>query len=98
MRKSFLLGFSVFSCLQDSDKNVIKNNRIATIQTLSGTGALRTGFDFIKEFYATNVLIPAPTWPNHERIIRHAGLPIKFYQYYDHANKKVDLKNLVHSL
>ena len=30
------------------DANVIKDNRIATIQTLSGTGALRTGFDFIK--------------------------------------------------
>ena len=77
---------------------VIKDNRIATVQTFSGTGALRTGFDFIKEYFPKNVVIPEPTWPNHERIIRHAGVPISFYQYYDHTTKKVDLKGIVNSL
>ena len=74
---------------------MLKENRVVTTQTLSGTGALRIGFDLIKEFYPTKVMVPEPTWPNHERIIRHAGLPVNFYTYYDHATKKVDLKSLV---
>jgi aspartate/tyrosine/aromatic aminotransferase len=37
--------------------------RIATVQTLSGTGALRVGGEFLKKHYAVKVVyLPDPTW------------------------------------
>jgi aspartate/tyrosine/aromatic aminotransferase len=37
--------------------------RIATVQTLSGTGALRVGAEFLKKHYAVKVVyLPDPTW------------------------------------
>jgi aspartate/tyrosine/aromatic aminotransferase len=46
--------------------------RTAAMQTLSGTGALRIGFEMIARQCGTNipVLISNPSWPNHVNIVR----------------------------
>ena len=64
---------------------------IATVQSLSGTGALRLGFALFKKFGtgasqpselgAGHILIPDPTWPNHHNIARDAQLPKTLYQW-----------------
>ncbi|MES1917277.1 MAG: hypothetical protein MHM6MM_009016 [Cercozoa sp. M6MM] len=53
----------------------IAEGRIAGIQSLSGTGALRVAFDFIaKHLPGRQVFLPNPTWGNHAAIVAAAGL------------------------
>lgn len=54
-----------------------KSKRIANLQALSGTGSLRVGMDFLKEWYPNKkakVMISDPTWPTHKGISTRAGL------------------------
>ena len=53
------------------DSQVVKENRAVTIQTLSGTGALRVSGDFMNRFLdvpSKAVWLPKPTWGNHNVI------------------------------
>ena len=65
--------------------DAIKAQRVAAVQSLSGTGALR----LIGEFYArflgkgTPVYIPSPSWGNHLNVFRDAGLDVRSYRYWD---------------
>jgi len=45
----------------------LKEGRITTLQSLSGTGALRLGVEFVKKFLpkGTTIYFPKPTWGNH---------------------------------
>ena len=45
------------------DSEFIKDNRIAAVQALSGTGACRLFADFQKRFHPdSEIYIPVPTW------------------------------------
>lgn len=67
----------------------IAEKRVAVIQSLSGTGALRTGGIFIQRFMAgRTIFLPTPTWGNHNAIFKNAGVPIKQYRY---INKQMGL-------
>jgi len=67
----------------------ITEKRVAVIQSLSGTGALRTGGIFIQRFMAgRTIYLPTPTWGNHNAIFKNAGVPIKQYRY---INKQMGL-------
>jgi aspartate/tyrosine/aromatic aminotransferase len=57
-----------------SDNSAVKDGRIVTVQALSGTGALRVGFEFLHEWAPSQVLVSNPTWANHHAVIRRAGL------------------------
>lgn len=46
----------------------IKEGRIASVQSISGTGSLRVGFEFLGQFLPKTVLISNPTWLNHKSI------------------------------
>jgi len=60
--------------------------RIATVQTLGGSGALRVGADFIKRYFPTSqVWVSDPTWENHRFIFERAGFTVNTYPYYDEA-------------
>ncbi|CAD8153035.1 unnamed protein product [Paramecium octaurelia] len=73
---------------------------IAGCQVLSGTGAVRLGFEFSKKFLpqGTKVYMPNPTWPNHHNIARMAGLEISEYRYFDPKTRGVDFSGLVEDL
>ena len=62
--------------------------RVATVQTLSGTGSLRLAVEWIKLFgpqrrkgAQTVVWLPQPTWPTHHRICQAAGVHVAGYPY-----------------
>jgi len=57
--------------------------RVAALQGLSGTGSLRIGFDVLKRFHGDvdTVLVPNPTWGNHNSIIKASGLNVESYRY-----------------
>lgn len=60
----------------------VLQNRIACVQSLSGTGSLRVGADFIAKFLkGTKVYLSNPTWGNHKNIFTDAGVEWKWYRY-----------------
>lgn len=60
--------------------------RIATVQTLGGSGALKVGADFIKRYFPqSQVWVSDPTWENHRFIFERAGFTVNTYPYYDEA-------------
>lgn len=66
------------------NSEVIKSGRITTMQSISGTGALRIGSEFIAKFHGNKVVYqPSPTWGNHIPVFKFAGVDVKNYRYYD---------------
>lgn len=60
--------------------------RIATVQTLGGSGALKVGADFIRRYFPqSQVWVSDPTWENHRFIFERAGFEVNTYPYYDEA-------------
>uniref|UniRef100_A0A7N5K4C5 Aspartate aminotransferase n=1 Tax=Ailuropoda melanoleuca TaxID=9646 RepID=A0A7N5K4C5_AILME len=59
--------------------------KYATVQTISGTGALRIGASFLQRFFkfSRDVFLPKPSWGNHTPIFRDAGMQLHGYRYYD---------------
>ncbi|MCL7667041.1 aminotransferase class I/II-fold pyridoxal phosphate-dependent enzyme, partial [Klebsiella pneumoniae] len=49
-----------------ADHPVLQQQRVATIQTLGGSGALKVGADFLKRYFPeSGVWVSDPTWENH---------------------------------
>ena len=60
--------------------------RIATLQTLGGSGALKVGADFLKRYFPdSQVWLSDPSWENHRFIFERAGFTVNTYPYYDEA-------------
>jgi len=79
------------------DRPALKEGRIATVQAISGTGALRVGAAFLATFRPadTAVYISDPTWSNHYKIFEHAGLKNqKKYRYFDPKTNGLDFKGM----
>ena len=78
----------------------LKEKRIAAIQTISGTGAIRIGMRFLSDFYTLSkeVYVPTPTWGNHLAIARGARLEIGEYRYYDPKTLGVDFEGMIQDL
>jgi len=47
----------------------LKEGRIGSIQSISGTGSLRIGFEFLAKYNPRAIYISNPTWLNHKNII-----------------------------
>ena len=76
-----------------------KEGRIATVQSLSGTGALRLGAELIAQERPCAVYVPNPTWGNHNSIFGiGAKLPVHSYRYFDKKTLGLDLKGMLEDL
>ena len=72
------------SLIFGEDSAVLREDRVRTIQTPGGTGALRVGADLIKAASPdATVWVSDPTWANHDAILEAAGLRMEFYPYFD---------------
>ncbi|MCG8707416.1 aspartate/tyrosine/aromatic aminotransferase [Brenneria sp. 4F2] len=70
--------------LFDAQHPALVANRIATIQTLGGSGALKVGADFLKRYFPNaEVWVSDPTWENHIAIFSGAGFKVHTYPYFD---------------
>jgi aspartate aminotransferase len=81
-----------------ADSPLIKENRIAAIQSVSGTGALRLIGAYLARFWQgpkPKVYLPNPTWGNHLPIFGDAGLETTYYKYYKPATKGLDLEGVL---
>jgi aromatic-amino-acid transaminase len=69
-----------------ADHEAVKSGRIATIQTLGGSGGLKVGGDFLKRYFPqSEVWVSDPTWDNHRAMFEGAGFTVHTYPYYDAA-------------
>ncbi|MEO8080438.1 MAG: amino acid aminotransferase [Caldimonas sp.] len=76
-----------------------REGRIATVQAVGGTGALKVGADLLKRMSpAAKVLISSPSWENHRALFEGAGFEVDHYAYYDAAAQGVDFAAMLASL
>ena len=60
------------------------NDRVMTLQTPGGSGALRVAAGLILRADSnTTVWVSDPTWNNHVPLLGGAGLKLESYPYYD---------------
>ncbi|KAK1759155.1 pyridoxal phosphate-dependent transferase [Echria macrotheca] len=77
--------------------------RVASVQTISGTGAVHLGALFLAKFYKVNganrtVYLSNPTWANHNQIFTNVGLPIATYPYFHKETKGLDIEGMKRAL
>jgi aromatic-amino-acid transaminase len=73
--------------------------RIATIQTLGGSGALMIGADFLHHYFPNSrVWVSQPTWENHIAIFAGAGYKVGYYPYFDPTTCALDFDGLIAAL
>jgi aromatic-amino-acid transaminase len=73
--------------------------RVATVQALGGTGALKVGADFLKRLDpAATVLVSDPSWENHRALFGNAGFVVHSYPYYDPATRGVRFEAMLAAL
>jgi len=78
---------------------VLKAGQVTTVQTISGTGALRIGAAFLSRFYnftspAKDIFFPNPTWGNHLPISKDSGLTPLKYRYFDAKSCGLDFSGM----
>ncbi len=73
-----------------AEHTALKQNRIASIQTVGGSGALKVGADFLKRYFPeSHVWVSDPTWENHIAIFEGAGFEVSTYPWFDKATNGV---------
>ncbi|GAB4385736.1 amino acid aminotransferase [Albidovulum sp.] len=73
--------------------------RIASVATPGGTGACRQAFELIRMAApAATVWVSDPTWPNHLSMLRHLGVPMRPYRYFDADSRAVDFAAMMADL
>lgn len=78
---------------------VLNENRVRTVSTPGGTGALRVTAEFIKACKpGATIWVSNPTWANHTGLFEAAGLTVKVYPYYDYENKNLDFDGMLAAL
>merc|ERR1712188_154158 len=81
------------------DCSALKEGRNVTVQSLSGTGALRVAGEFLNKFLPNRqILFPTPTWANHNSVFQNAGLKIGQYRYYDPSTCGLDFDGMAEDI
>jgi aromatic-amino-acid transaminase len=82
-----------------ADHAVLAQKRVATIQTLGGSGALKVGADFLKKYFPdSGVWVSDPTWENHVAIFEGAGFNVATYPWFDSETNGVRVEALLEKL
>lgn len=84
------------------DAKVIKEGRLVTNQTISGSGANHVGARFLVENYPFPaekcIYLSDPTWPNHYAIHETAGFKTKTYRYYNPETRQLNFDGMYEDL
>ncbi|KAL3447311.1 pyridoxal phosphate-dependent transferase [Aspergillus insuetus] len=79
-------------------------DKLATSQTISGTGSLHLAGQALKYLYRQQstplptVYIPEPTWSNHHLLFSSLGFECRTFQYYDASTKSLDITSYLSTL
>lgn len=84
-------------CFGD-DSPLVTNGRVASCQSISGSGALNILGTFFKQFRPSAIYQSAPTWGNHAQMFGAAGLTVRSYRYYDNKTKGFNFRGMIEDL
>ena len=93
---SFITGSQ--KLLFGENSPALKEGRVGSIQSISGTGSLRIGFEFLSKYHPRTVYISNPTWLNHKNILEKARLQYVEYPYYNPKTMQVDIQGMIAAL
>ncbi|GAA0309612.1 aromatic amino acid transaminase [Psychrobacter aestuarii] len=79
-----------------ADAAVLQEERVATIATIGGSGALKVGAEFINQWFPdAECYVSDPTWGNHIAIFEGSNITVKKYPYYDKATNSVRFDDMI---
>jgi aspartate aminotransferase len=79
--------------------DAVSRANVAAVATPGGTGAVRQGFDLVKMASPKGkVYVSDPTWPNHLSILKHMGMEMVPYRYFDEDSRGVDFNGMMEDL
>jgi aromatic-amino-acid transaminase len=77
---------AVQALLFGSNSAALAAGRVATLQTIGSSSALKVGADFLKRWFPeSDIWVSDPTWDNHRAVFQGAGLAVRSYPYFDSA-------------
>ena len=77
----------------------LQENRIVSVQSLGGTGALKLGADLLRRIDPhAQVWISDPSWENHRALFEYAGFTVNHYPYYDAKTHGCDFAAMIDAL
>ncbi len=81
------------------DCPLLAAGRVATTQTVGGSGALRVGAELLRKLlpHAT-VALSKPSWENHRAVFEAAGFEVGEYSYFDAGTHGVDFAGMLADL
>jgi aromatic-amino-acid transaminase len=92
-------NLAVQTLLFGADSPLVSAQRVATVQALGGTGALKVGADLLKRFVPdAGVWISDPSWENHRALFESAGFTVETYPYYDPHTHGVRFEAMLEAL
>lgn len=97
-------GFEQFTSsateiLFGKQSGVIKEGRIISLQSVSGTGALSIAAKFFNKICPdATVYISDPTWTNHSAIFGSKGFKVSKYPYWDVRKKCLDIVGFLRAI
>lgn len=82
------------------DSPALKEGRVTSMQTISGTGAVHLGGLFLSRFYKPKpaIYLSNPTWANHNQIFTNVGLEIAQYPYFSKSTKGLDFEGMTKTI
>ena len=79
--------------------DAVPRAKVAAVATPGGTGAVRQGFDMVRMANPNaKVFVSNPTWPNHLSILKHMGMNMVPYRYFDNDSRGVDFDGMMADL
>ncbi len=80
-------------------RDTLERGAIASAATPGGTGAVRQAFELVKLANPNaRIFVSEPTWPNHLSILKHVGLEILNYRYFDGTTRSVDHAGMIEDI
>lgn len=90
---------AIQSLVFGDDHPMLQQQRIATIQSIGGSGALKIGADFLNHYFPdSDVWVSDPTWENHVAIFSGAGFKVHTYPYFDREKLGVNFDGMMATL
>ncbi|WP_028928112.1 aromatic amino acid transaminase [Pseudoxanthomonas suwonensis] len=81
------------------DSPLLAAGRVATTQTVGGSGALRVGAELLRKVLPHATLaLSNPSWENHRAVFSAAGFEVVDYTYFDAATHGVDFAGMLADL
>jgi len=79
-----------------ANSEVLRHKRVATIQSVGGSGAIRVAAEFLKTVFPDSaVWVSDPTWDNHRALFAGAGFTVNTYPYYNAQTNGLNFDEMI---